>query len=201
MWDRIERLTEPAVEALSLAEVKQACRIDADADDAFLTGAIRSARQMIEGPDGIGLVLVASDWQMRLDALPAEIVLPMGPVIAIGAVAYLDDAGMPQTIAPAAYQWRRGHFEARIRPALGTAWPAVRPRFDAVQVTFTAGFPGTEDTPPDLTRIPAPLRIAMLMLIGHWNEHRETVVVGQIPAAVQFGFDELVNRYRVGRFA
>jgi hypothetical protein len=41
----------------------------------------------------------------------------------------------------------------------------------------------------------------MLMLIGHWNEHRETVVVGQIPAAVQFGFDELVNRYRVGRFA
>jgi hypothetical protein len=77
----------------------------------------------------------------------------------------------------------------------------VRRRFDAVQVTFTAGFPGTEAAPQDFTRIPAPLRTAMLMLIGHWNEHRETVVVGQIPAAVQFGFDELVNRYRVGRFA
>ena len=130
MWDRIERLTEPAIEALSLVEVKQACRIDADDDNAFLAGAIRAARQIIEGPDGAGLALVASEWQMRLDAMPAEIVVPIGPVIGIGTVSYLDDGGVLQTIAPAAYQWRRGHFEARIRPALGTIWPAVRRRFE-----------------------------------------------------------------------
>jgi hypothetical protein len=49
--------------------------------------------------------------------------------------------------------------------------------------------------------VPSPLKTAMLMLIGHWYENRETMVLGQIPAEIQFGFADLVNRHRVGRFA
>ena len=41
----------------------------------------------------------------------------------------------------------------------------------------------------------------MLMLIRHWDANRETVVVGQMPAEMPLGFTNLVNRYRVGRFA
>jgi uncharacterized phiE125 gp8 family phage protein len=199
MWDRIERLTAPAVEPLSLGEVKEACRIDGPDQDGFLTRAIRAARDLIEGPDGAGLVLVASHWRMRLDGLAGELWIPMGPVITIDSVQYLDDAGALQTVAPADYQWRTGRFEARIKPAYGLSWPTVRCQYDAVRVTFTAGFAGTEQEPPSLAMIPEPLRIAMLMLIGHWHEHRETVVVGQLPSEIQFGFKDLINRYRVGR--
>ncbi|WP_088346301.1 MULTISPECIES: head-tail connector protein [Rhodomicrobium] len=200
MWDRIERLTASDAEAISLDEAKEACRIDGADDDAFLARAIKAAREMVEGPDGAGLALIASEWQLRLDGLPSEIWIPMGPVISVDRLEYLDEAGELRTIAPAAYQWRKGRFEARIKPAYGLAWPSLRSQYDAVRVTFTAGFAGTDAEPPSLTAIPEPLRIAMLMLISHWNENRESVVVGQLPSEIQHGFRDLINRYRVGRF-
>jgi uncharacterized phiE125 gp8 family phage protein len=201
MWDRIERLTQPAVEPLSLAEAKAHCKVDSADEDAFFARAIRAARELIEGPDGAGIALVASQWEMRLDQMPAEIRVPMGPVLSIDGVAWLDEAGNLQTIAADRYQWRKGRYEARIMPAPGSAWPAVRCRYDAVHVAFTAGFPGTEAETPDMTAIPEPLRVAMLMLIGHWHETRETVAMGQITAEIQLGFNDLGNRHRVGRFA
>jgi uncharacterized phiE125 gp8 family phage protein len=201
MWDRIERLTAPAVEPLTLAEVKEACRIDGVDQDGFLSRATKAARELIEGPDGAGLVLIASRWRQRFDGFVSSLWLPMGPVIGIEGIDYVDAAGVLQTLPPAAYHWRKGRYEARIQPAHGLTWPVARRQYDAVQVTFTAGFPGTEVEPPSLGVVPEPLRIAMLMLIGHWHEHRETVVVGEIPAEVQLGYRDLVNRYRVGRTA
>lgn len=201
MWDRIERLSQPAVEPLSLADVKGHGHIDAGDEDGFYGRAIRAARQLIEGPNGAGLALVAAQWRLSLDAMPAEIRIPMGPVLAIDTVAYRDAVGALQTLDPARYDWRKGPFEARIMPAPGRAWPSVRRRYDAVQITFTAGFPGTDAAPPDLAAIEEPLLVAMLMLIQHWSANRETVVIGQVPAEIQFGFNSLVNRYRVGRFA
>jgi uncharacterized phiE125 gp8 family phage protein len=201
MWDRIERLSQPAFEPLSLADVKGHGHIDASDEDGFYGRAIRAARQVIEGPNGAGLVLVASQWRQSLDGMPAEIWIPMGPVLSIDSVTYHDEAGVLRTLEPARYQWRKGQFEARIKPAYGLTWPTVRGQYNAVQVTFTAGFPGTEETPPTLSAIEEPLNIAMLMLIQHWNANRETVVIGEIPAEIQLGFNSLVNRYRVGRFA
>jgi uncharacterized phiE125 gp8 family phage protein len=201
MWDRIERLSQPAVEPLSLADVKGHGHIDASDEDGFYRRAIKAARQVIEGPNGAGLVLVASQWQLALDGMPAEIWIPVGPVISVDSVTYRDEAGTLQTLPPVRYQWRKGTFEARIKPAYGLTWPTVRGQYDAVQVTFTAGFPGTERDPPELAAIEEPLNIAMLMLIQHWNANRETVVIGEIPAEIQLGFNRLLNGYRVGRFA
>ena len=200
MWDRIERLTAPTLEPLTLAEVKQQCRVDASDDDAFLQRAIKSAREVIEGPHGAGIIMIASQWQMRLDCLIPELWIPMGPVLSIDTLAYIDEAGVVQTLPAQTYQWRKGSFEARIRPAYGLSWPTVRRAFDAVRVTFTAGYAGTGEDPPILDLVPSPLKTAMLMLISHWNENRETVVIGQVPSEVQHAFKDLVNQYRVGRF-
>ena len=201
MWDRIERLSQPAAEPLTLDEVKRHGRIDSADENAWLLSAIRAARQAIEGPAGAGVAIVAAQWRLSLDRFPAEIWIPMGPVISVNAITYRDAAGTMQTLAPARYQWRKGILEARIKPAHGDAWPTVRDQYDAVQATFTAGFPGTENAQPDLSAIDEPLKVAMLMLIRHWDANRETVVVGQMPAEMPLGFTNLVNRYRVGRFA
>jgi uncharacterized phiE125 gp8 family phage protein len=201
MWDRIERLSQPAVEALTLDDVKRHGRIDSADENAWLLSAIKAARQAIEGPTGAGVAIVAAQWRLPLDRFPAEIWIPMGPVISIDAIFYRDAAGVLQMLAPARYQWRKGTFEARIKPAPGDTWPSTREQYDAVQVTFTAGFPGTESNPPDLTGIDEPLKVAMLMLIRHWDANRETVVVGEMPAEMPLGFTNLINRYRVGRSA
>ena len=201
MWDRIERLTAPILEPLTLAEVKEHCRVDTSNDDAFLQRAIKSAREVIEGPHGAGIVMIASQWQMRLDCLMPEIWIPTGPVISIDTVSYVDEAGALQTLAAEGYQWRKGSFEARIQPAYGRSWPTVRRVFDSVRVTFTAGYAGTDDDRPSFDLVPSPLMTAMLMLIGHWYGNRETVVIGKVQAEIEHGFNALVNRHRVGRFA
>jgi uncharacterized phiE125 gp8 family phage protein len=125
----------------------------------------------------------------------------MGPVLSIDSVAYVDEAGAAQAIASGDYQWRKERFAARLRPAYNMSWPTVRRQFDAVTVTFTAGYAGTDDSPVSRDNLPAPLLQAMQMLIGHWDANRETTVVGVIPAEVQHGFDVLMNMYRVGRIA
>jgi uncharacterized phiE125 gp8 family phage protein len=201
MWDRIERVNQPTSEALTLEEVKQQCRVDAVDDDAFLGRCIKAAREMVEGPDGAGIALMAASWEMKMDCFPAEVHIPMGPVLSVDSIEYADGAGMNQTLDSADFQWRKGKFEARIKPAHGKSWPSTRGQFDAVTVTFKAGYPGTNADTVDRKMIPESLRVAMMMLIAHWNENRETSVVGKMPADVAFGFESIMNQFRVGRIA
>lgn len=203
MWSRIERVAQPTDEALLLAEVKGQLRIDAVVtdDDAFLTRCIKAAREMVEGPDGAGVAIMASQWRVGLDCLPAEVRIPMGPVLSIDSIVYLDSDGAEQTLDPAGYQWRRGHYEARILPAYNAFWPATRLQYNAVTIEFTAGFTGTEEDPVKRDMIPSHLLVAMRMLIAHWHMNRATSVVGKVPTEIQHGFEDIINMFRVGRIA
>ncbi|MNM21459.1 Phage gp6-like head-tail connector protein [compost metagenome] len=40
------------------------------------------------------------------------------------------------------------------------------------------------------------VRLAMLLLIGHWDENREAVNIGNITSEVPLGFAELIGPYR-----
>ena len=115
----IERVTQPKAEALTLEDVKAHGIVDSDDDDAFLTRCIKAARQMIEGPEGAGLAIMAASWKLTLDHLPTEIRIPMGPVLVIDSFEYVDGTGAQQTLEAADYQWRNGFLEARICPAHG----------------------------------------------------------------------------------
>lgn len=203
MWNRIERIAQPAAEALTLAEVKEQLRIGQGNDDdkPFLERCIKAAREMVEGPDGAGIAIMSAGWRLKLDCFPAEIRIPMGSVLSIEAIKYLDATGTVQTLSAGEYQWRTDRFGAFISPAYGKAWPATRQMYDAVKVEFIAGFPGTGAEPVDLKMIPENLRIAMLMLIAHWDANRETSVVGEVPADIAFGYEAIMNMFRVGRIA
>lgn len=199
MWDRIERVSGPVVEALALTDAKAQCNVQHADDDEFIERLIRAARGCIDGPQGIGIAMVAQQWRMSLDAMPPRIWIPMGPVLSIEGLTYLDDAGDRQTLDAECYTWRKELFGARIKPVFNGAWPVVRCDYDSVQVTFTAGFEGTGDSPPSLDNVPEALRHAMAMLVGHWYENRQTSVIGVVPATLQHAFDGLTERYRVGR--
>lgn len=202
MWDRITRAAQPEHEALALAEVKEQLRVDFADDDAFLTRCIRAARQMVEGPDGAGIAIMATGWTLTLDCFPAVIRIPMGPVLAIDAVKYINSDGVQQTLPDADKQWRADGYGALVAPAFGLSWPSTRRGvFDAVAIEFTAGFPGTDADTPDLAMVPESLRAAMLMLIGHWNANRETSVIGEVPSEIAFAFGSILNQFRVGRVA
>jgi uncharacterized phiE125 gp8 family phage protein len=62
--------------------------------------------------------------------------------------------------------------------AYGVTWPSLYGVPNAATVTFTAGYGATADT------VPQAIKQAMLLLIGHWYIHRESVIVGAAPSEV-----------------
>jgi uncharacterized phiE125 gp8 family phage protein len=74
---------------------------------------------------------------------------------------------------------------------LNGALPASVPRaLNAYEVFFTAGY---GDEPED---VPAPIRQALLMLVAHWFERREPVVLGAAPQEVPATVAGLLLPYR-----
>ncbi|EPY7018593.1 head-tail connector protein [Klebsiella michiganensis] len=50
---------------------------------------------------------------------------------------------------------------------------------------------------PDSILLGDDVKAAMLLLIGHWYEHRETVVVGQTAIEAPFAVEALLQPYRI----
>ena len=61
---------------------------------------------------------------------------------------------------------------------------------NAFEVAFTAGF-GDE-----ATDVPAPIRHALKLLVAHWFEHREPVVLSELPQEVPATVAGLLLPYR-----
>ena len=66
--------------------------------------------------------------------------------------------------------------------------PELRERL-GLEIDYVAGFGEAADVPPDLKQ-------ALLVLVGHWFEHRDAVLVAGAGAVIPFGFDRLVASYR-----
>jgi hypothetical protein len=45
--------------------------------------------------------------------------------------------------------------------------------------------------------VPAPLRQALHLLVGHWNANREGVLVGLISKEIEFSVEALCADYRI----
>ena len=146
----------PAVEPVTLAEVKLDRRVDHALDDALLTALIQAAREYCERYTGSSLVT-----QTREVITPLYVegmALPFGPVQSVTAP--------PETEAP-------------------------------FTVQYVAGYPPTDDIPPDYAaNVPASIKVAMKLLIGHWYENREASVTGVTNAVVELGVRALLDFYR-----
>lgn len=171
-------LEAPAEQPVSLAEAKAHCRVEHDDDDALIGSLIAAAVGHLDGAAGIlGRCLVNQGWAFDMDAFPETIALPLAPVVTVDAVKYIDEADAVQTLATSAYVVSNG----RIESAPDEDWPVTRDRHGAVTVEFTAGY-------GEAANVPAALKAAMLLLIGHWYANREATTPGDmrdLPLAVQ----------------
>ncbi len=171
--------TGPALDPVSLMEAKAHCRVDTDEDDGLLAGYILAARDHIEKETG--RALLTQTLQLKLDGdWPVDscgndrIELPRPPSASVSSITYVDTAGATQTLAGDQYQFTLGDLYAYVRPAYGVAWPAVRDQADAITVNYIAGY---GSNPGD---VPASLRQAVMLMVGHLYENREAVTQGQM---------------------
>lgn len=65
---------------------------------------------------------------------------------------------------------------------------------DRTMYEFEVDIPEEDDAPMLLD---ASLRMAMLMLVAHWYENREAVIVGSISSAIPLAVESLIQPYRI----
>jgi uncharacterized phiE125 gp8 family phage protein len=185
MWLPRVVTTAPASEPVTLAEAKAHCRVDDTASDDLLGALIVTARQHVEQYAGLAIEaqtvsLQCSDWS-DLGALP------VAPVSAVTSLKYLDQTATEQTVDSGDYVLIGADTLApSIGRGFGVSWPTPYGRGDAIRLVVVAGY----------ADVPAPIKAAMLLLIGHWFENREAVVEGQameLPLSVS----ALLANYRV----
>lgn len=187
----VRQSDKPAVSALapvSLAEAKLHLRIVDDEEDGLIYGLISAAADKIE--QDTGHILRQRAEQVAFDGFDQRLPLWRGPVVSVTEIRYDDASGVEQLLAVDQYRLRQFAGASWIAPAAGVTWPATDSVVGSVRVTYQAGY-ATNDA------VPASLRHAALLLIGHWYENREAVNVGNIVASLPLAYDSLIGAYRV----
>ncbi|TIO39548.1 MAG: hypothetical protein E5X96_00025 [Mesorhizobium sp.] len=183
------RTVDPAASPVSLADMKLHLHVDGTDEDTLIQAYIDAATAYLDGYAGItGRALMTQSWRQDFDGFSHCLRLPVGPVASVSGVTYYDGSNMQQTLATSVYD--------KFTDALGTyvglkpdqSWPSSYTRPDAVSVTFIAG--------TDASAVPAPLKVAIMLLAANWYENRESVSLGSIPAEIPMGVSALVAPYR-----
>lgn len=195
MWNQLRRTVAPATALITLAEAKAHLRVDTTDEDTLITRLVEVATAAIDGPAGIGKALITQTYELRLDEFPCYgIYLPLGPVQSVSSITYIDSAGATQTVPSGDYKVALKRDPAVITPVYGKAWPTTRLEVDAVTITHIVGYGNAA------TDIPADLRQAAFLHLGHLYANRESVIVGVMTVEMPLGYQSLVERYRAGRF-
>lgn len=181
-------LTTPPTAAtlVTKEEAKAHCRVDHADDDNLMNNLIAAAEALLDGYSGIlGRALLTQSWQMKTNAFCDRIDLPVGLASLTDTdttIAYFDAANNTQPLASTVYRVLNDAKGSFIALQANQTWPISYTREDAVTINWKAGYGGAAN-------VPRAIRQAMLMLIGHWYDNREAVVIGatveKLPLAVE----------------
>jgi len=185
--------SEPSVEPLSLADAKTHLRVTTTASDDYITALVTVARKHVENVTG--RALITQTLVYTLAELDDRMPLPRAPVASISSVKLYSDASAATTVGSGVYTTSSSGERVSVVREDDESWPTVTLRsFDPVEVTFVAGYGASASD------VPAGIVHAIKLLVGHWFENREPVVVGTITAAVPLSVDALLAPYTLRGF-
>ncbi len=181
------RTVAPASEPVSLAEAKAHLRELSDDFDTLISALIGAATEHLDGWSGVlGRALVTQTWVQSFDAFAERLRLPM-PAASVVSVVYVDEDGQDQTLATENYVLRHDALGSYVELAFEAEWPTARDQKQAVTITFTCG--------SDASAVPAPIKAAILLLVGHLFENRDAVSPDNL-TTVPMAVDALTAPYR-----
>jgi len=195
----IVRVIEPPAPIVTWQEAMEHVRSEDEEKKEYLQQLIAAAQNWIDGPSGwLGHSFGLQTLEMLFDGFPDE-PLPYQPITEVVSVTYLDTGGVQQTVPGTDY---RLLFSGAVH---AESWPASRSGPETVAIRVRAGYPprmvapeGGGDPVP-VSTVPAAVKQAVLLLVGHWYANRETVVVGTISAEVPVAAMSLLAPFRSWR--
>jgi len=186
---QLRRISAAGTPPVTLDEAKARLRVTYDTEDPVITAMIAAACDVVG--EKACRVLAAETWQAADFSLSGAVILPKSPVTALVSVTWLDAAEAVQTATLSDYSLVQTDDWSTVQPKAGKTWPtALADRPDAVRVQFTAGY----------TTLPAALKEAVLLMVGHLFRNREGVVDGVSGADLPLSIQGLIDFYRLKWF-
>ena len=189
-------ITAPTTEPVSLAEAKLHLKVDTGDDDTLISTLVTASRETAEVFTGRALATQVLEY--ILDSFPScsdTIYLPMPPLETLASIKYKDCQGVEAEWDSSNYVVDSESMPARVTSAYGKYFPDFTPYpVSSVRIRFTAGY---KSGGPDSLKIPEQINQALKLLIGHFYENRESVVVGTVANKVPFTVEALLYPYRV----
>lgn len=184
-------VSPPAEEPVSLEEAKTHLRVDGTDDDTYVGALITAAREYAEGYQQ--RALVTQELELTLDHWPlaGEVELPRPPIQSVTSITYKRADGTTATLDPSTYLVDPP--SGRLVLAYGASWPtADLTPLGAVTVSYVAGYGGG-------AAVPAKVKQALLLIIGHWYANREDVITGTIAYRLPMAAEALLWQDRMLR--
>lgn len=186
-----ELITAPTEDPISLAELQDQIRSDVDEEEGELLLKISAATRWCER--FCRRQFVIATYKETRDAFSDPMELHPSPLGSVTQIQYLDGDGNQQVLATSVYDVDATRDPGLIRLAYQESWPTIRNVWNAVEITYTAGYGVATDVPNDI-------RQAILLLAAHLYYHPsdvETLERGQTLASLPFGVKSLLWPSRV----
>lgn len=183
----IQVVTAPAssLRAVDADLLKQHCRIEIDDDDDLIDAYQLAAITLVEQHTGVRVLRQTVRVLFDKFDRSQPMLLPVAPIDSIVEVEYADPDGAAQTVPTTDYTISLAGLVGRVSPL--TEWPSTRIQLDAVRVECVVGW---------LTAaIPSGIKLAVMLLVGHWYINREAV--GTVGDEVALAFGALLQPYRL----
>lgn len=180
--------TAPASEPITRAEAKNHLRVDFTDDDTLIDVLIEAAR--VHAENYTARRLINQTWTLTFPEFSDVMLLPGSPLSSITSVSYLDSNQASQTLSSAIYEADTTRDPGALRRKRDQSFPTTYPVWNAVVVTYVTGYGASASD------VPAAIRQAMLMHIGHMYENRESSIDKTI-SMVPMGWESLLAPYRI----
>ena len=193
---KLQTVTPPAVEPITVADVKSQSRITTSADDTLIGTYITAVRRHVEIAI-LSRALITQTFDLYLDDWPDVdfVEIPRPPLVSITSVDYTDENGSTATIASSNYIVDTVAQPGQVVLKSSANWPAVTlQRVNGLKIRFVAGYGATA------ADVPQEIKNAMLLAVGTLYENRESIVIAQgvtIADLPGMGFKNLLRNYRV----
>lgn len=184
-YDRSVTIATPASEPLTLDEAKNQCQIplgDSSRDDE-LRQRIVDAREVVEGDTQ--RILISRTVTEKFTTWPDELLLLWSPVSSITSVTYYDSTNSQQTVSSGDYSLDA--FNKRIVFDWDYVTPVLYDRWDAITVTYVAGYGTTPASIPGVLK--QMMRLQLAYAFDSRNMLNNEMITGR-----QLAYQALLNR-------
>lgn len=176
----LKLITAPVTEPVTKTEVETQLRLAAGSENTYLDTLIQSAREYCEMFQN--RAYITQTWELTLDTWPRfPFKLPMPQLVSVTTIKYFDTEDTETTWAASNYFVDTDSEPGRVGLGYNIVLPTtiLRPT-NGVKIRYVAGYGAA-------SAVPLRTKQAILMLIGHMYENRETaspVELKEIPFAV-----------------